>query len=210
MSNTKLPAPIQQIRAIYDDQTIRVYQAYSGEIADSAIANGTFVSPPFKMGRMTWIKPSFLWMMYRSGWGLKDPGQSRILAVDISREGFEWALANSCLSHGQGTNDREKWRQLLENTPVRVQWDPERDLLLQPQSYRAIQIGLSKHAVDLYVHSWIQRIIDVTPIAHAIHAHLLRNEIEAARTLVPVERPYPIRHDQFRNVFTGTESDAHP
>ncbi|WP_422570328.1 DUF4291 family protein, partial [Erwinia billingiae] len=29
---------------------------------------------------MTWIKPSFLWMMYRSGWGMKDPGQKRILA----------------------------------------------------------------------------------------------------------------------------------
>ncbi|MDI8083747.1 DUF4291 domain-containing protein [Salmonella enterica subsp. enterica serovar Kentucky] len=26
---------------------------------------------------MTWIKPSFLWMMYRSHWGTKDPGQKR-------------------------------------------------------------------------------------------------------------------------------------
>ncbi|WP_141653813.1 DUF4291 family protein, partial [Erwinia billingiae] len=34
---------------------------------------GTFASPPFSMTRMTWIKPSFLWMMYRSGWGMKDP-----------------------------------------------------------------------------------------------------------------------------------------
>lgn len=47
---------------------------------------------------MTWIKPSFLWMAYRSGWGRK-PGQERVLRIDITREGFEWALANSCLSH---------------------------------------------------------------------------------------------------------------
>ena len=90
--------PYRQIRAVFDDQTIRVYQAYSDAIADSALAAGSFVSPPFKMERMTWIKPSFLWMMYRSGWGTK-PGQTRVLAVDITREGFEWALDHACLSH---------------------------------------------------------------------------------------------------------------
>lgn len=37
------------------------------------------------MERMTWIKPSFLWMMYRAGWGFKDKGQRRVLAIDISR-----------------------------------------------------------------------------------------------------------------------------
>ena len=69
--------PAREIRALYSDTTIRVYQAYSNEIADTAIRNGTFISPPFKMGRMTWIKPSFLWMMYRAGWGFKEAGQSR-------------------------------------------------------------------------------------------------------------------------------------
>ncbi|WP_259740514.1 DUF4291 domain-containing protein [Pseudomonas moraviensis] len=83
--------PIRQIRGLYDANTIRVYQAYSDVIADAALSHGTFVSPPFKMERMTWIKPSFLWMMHRSGWGLKDTRQSRILAIDTSRDGFEWA-----------------------------------------------------------------------------------------------------------------------
>jgi Domain of unknown function (DUF4291) len=87
---------MRQIRAVHDATTIRVYQAYSDAIADSALAHGTFVSPPFKMDRMTWIKPSFLWMMYRAGWGFKDAGQRRILAIDITREGFEWALAHGC------------------------------------------------------------------------------------------------------------------
>ena len=81
--------PYQQIRAFYDDKTIRVYQAYSDAIAHSALEHGTFVSPPFKEDRMTWIKPSFLWMMYRSGWGNKDSGQKRILTIDILREGFD-------------------------------------------------------------------------------------------------------------------------
>ncbi|MGW3630476.1 DUF4291 family protein, partial [Streptomyces sp. NPDC005122] len=47
---------------------------------------------------MTWIKPSFLWMMYRCGWGSKE-GQETVLAVEITREGFEWALRQVCLSH---------------------------------------------------------------------------------------------------------------
>lgn len=91
--------PNNQIRAYYTDETIRIYQAYSDIIADSALEHGTFVSPSFKIDRMTWIKPSFLWMMYRSGWAQKDANQKRILAIDIKREGFEWALMNGCLSH---------------------------------------------------------------------------------------------------------------
>jgi hypothetical protein len=33
--------PERQIRAVYDEHTIRVYQAYSDEIADAALAHGT-------------------------------------------------------------------------------------------------------------------------------------------------------------------------
>nr|BFE97783.1 hypothetical protein GCM10020185_83190 [Pseudomonas brassicacearum subsp. brassicacearum] len=109
---------LQQIRAVYDDKTIRVYQAYSDAIADSALTRGTFVSPPFKMERMTWIKPSFLWMMYRAGWGFKDEGQKkRILAIDITREGFEWALAHSCSSHSEPNMSHEEWKQLKKPLP---------------------------------------------------------------------------------------------
>lgn len=184
--------PLQQIRAVYDEQTIRVYQAYSDQIADAALAAGTLVSPPFKMERMTWIKPSFLWMMYRAGWGYKDEGQMRILAFDISRAGFEWALAHSCLSHPEPGMSKDEWEQKKSGSPVRVQWDPERDLLLEPQAHRAIQIGLSKEAVELYVSQWIVRVSDVTPLAHAIHALVAQGKLEDAARLLPQERPYSL------------------
>ncbi|WP_406806223.1 DUF4291 domain-containing protein [Burkholderia semiarida] len=184
------PIPTHQIRASYDDRTIRVYQAYSDAIADSALKNGTFVSPPFKMDRMTWIKPSFLWMMYRSGWGLKDSGQARILAIDMSRQGLEWALAHSCPSHPDVSMTRDEWLRIKENAPVRVQWDPERDLSLQPLAHRAIQIGLSKEAVHQYVHEWIKRITDVTPLAHCVHSLVLQGDFESAHALLPVEKVY--------------------
>lgn len=182
--------PHCQIRAMYDEKTIRVYQAYSNVIADAALENGTFTSPPFKLDRMTWIKPSFLWMMYRAGWGLKDVEQKRILAIDISREGFDWALEHACLSHPEESMSRDEWQRVKQNTPVRVQWDPERDLLLQPQAHRAIQIGLSKRAVELYVQQWVQRITDVTPLAHLVHAQVILGNLEAARALLPEEKPY--------------------
>lgn len=71
-------------------------------------------------------------MMYRAGWGFKDDGQNRILAIDITLEGFEWALAHSCLSHRDPSLSEEEWQQRKDHSPVRIQWDPERDLLLQP------------------------------------------------------------------------------
>ncbi len=42
--------PRKQIRGVFDDNTIRVYQAYSGAIAKPAVAAGAFV-PPFGMNR---------------------------------------------------------------------------------------------------------------------------------------------------------------
>lgn len=192
MLNQTEPIPSHQIRAVYDLRTIRVYQAFSDVIANAALAHGTFVSPPFKMNRMTWIKPSFLWMMYRSGWGLKDAGQARILAIDISREGFEWALTHSCMSHPKESMSQDEWQRVKENTPVRIQWDPERDLLLQPQPHRTIQIGLSKHAINLYLRDWIQRITDVTPLAQSIHALVGQGDFESARALLPTEQPYDV------------------
>lgn len=59
-----------EIRADYNQHTITVYQAYNDAIADVAVRNGRF-GAPFSFNRMTWIKPSFMWMMERSNWGLK-------------------------------------------------------------------------------------------------------------------------------------------
>jgi uncharacterized protein DUF4291 len=74
---------------------------------------GRFVEP-FNRHLMTWIKPSFLWMMYPGGRASK-PGQERVLAIEITRVGFEWALAHSCLSSympGQHTDQARvrPWR----------------------------------------------------------------------------------------------------
>jgi hypothetical protein len=182
----------RHVRAVYSDRTITVYQAYSPKIADAAVAAGTFVSP-FKRDRMTWIKPSFLWMMYRSGWATK-PGQERVLAIEITREGFEWALAHSCLSHFDRRlySRIEDWEEQKQASPVRVQWDPERSITLEPLPRRAIQIGLSGPAVERYVDQWIVSITDVTSLAHSMRKMLLDGDLDAAKAALPDERIYPL------------------
>ena len=177
-------APERQVRALFDDETITVYQAFRAEIADAALEAGTFVSP-FKRDRMTWIKPSFRWMMHRSGWATK-PGQQRVLAVRISRDGFEWALRHSSLSHDAGRR---------HGCPVRVQWDPERSLQLEPLGHRAIQIGIGGEAVARYVDAWITSLADVTPLAHEIHELVEAGKLDAARARLPAERPYDLPPD---------------
>ncbi|WP_030443824.1 DUF4291 domain-containing protein, partial [Actinoplanes subtropicus] len=165
-----MSVPARQIRARYTADTITVYQAYSPQIAAPAVVAGRFVAP-FKRDRMTWIKPSFLWMMYRCGWATK-PGQEHVLAVEITRTGFEWALARACLSHYDRHlyENKVTWSRQLKTSPARVQWDPERSLQLRALPYRSLQLGLSGEAIDRYVDEWTIAITDITPTVHDIHA----------------------------------------
>ncbi|MFI1471955.1 DUF4291 domain-containing protein [Streptomyces wuyuanensis] len=183
--------PQRRIRALHTPATVTVYQAYSPEIGVPAVRQGRFPAA-WKRDRMTWIKPSFLWMMYRCGWGTKS-GQETVLAVEITREGFEWALRNACLSsYVRGLHpDRSTWQHRLKRAPARVQWDPERDLRLQPLPYRSLQLGLSGEAVRRYADEWTVSIDDVTPLAREIHALVSSGDLDSATRLLPHERPYP-------------------
>lgn len=183
--------PARQVRAVFDARTVTVYQAYSPSIAEPAVAAGRFV-PPFKLDRMTWIKPSFLWMMYRCGWATK-PGQERVLAIRIARDGFKWALSNSSLSHYDAAvyADYNEWAERKTAMPVRVQWDPERSLRLDPLGHRSIQVGLGADAVRRYVSDWTVS-IDVTGLAHEIHDLVAADDMQTAIEKLPAELPYPL------------------
>ncbi|AGN86163.1 DUF4291 domain-containing protein [Enterobacter sp. R4-368] len=183
----------KQLRAFYNNDFIRVYQAYSDTIADSALAHGTFVSPPFSMTRMTWIKPSFLWMMYRSGWGKKDPNQHRILAIDLTHGGFKQILNQGILSHHRYSGAEEaEWQSQIKASDVVIQWDPERDIRLNKLDHRTIQIGLRNQAVADYCQKWIVNITDVTELAAKIHELVESERINEALALLPEERVYDI------------------
>jgi hypothetical protein len=184
--------PRHEIRAAHTATTVTVYQAYAPHIGLVAARDGRFPAT-WKRDRMTWVKPSFLWMMYRCGWGTKE-GQETVLAVEITRAGFEWALERACLAgydravHGE----HAVWRRALREAPARVQWDPERDLDLRPLPYRSLQLGLAGEAARRYADEWTVSISDVTERARAIRERVRAGEREAARALLPEETPYPL------------------
>ncbi|HET7866114.1 MAG TPA: DUF4291 family protein [Burkholderiaceae bacterium] len=40
-------------------------------VGHDAIRHGHLAGPDVSLSRMSWVKPNFLWMMCRSGWGTK-------------------------------------------------------------------------------------------------------------------------------------------
>jgi len=184
--------PRWQVRADFDEQTLVVYQAYPLRIARPAVSAQTLVAP-FKRDRMTWIKPSFLWMMYRSGWASK-PDQERVLGIRISRGGFEWALEHSALSHyvPELYANYEAWEAQKASSPVRIQWDPERTIHGDPLPYRAIQVGLSGEAVRRYVTEWITEVRDLTEVVMDLREHLRAGQLDDVFQCLPQELPLPL------------------
>jgi Domain of unknown function (DUF4291) len=148
--------------AQFDTSSIVVYQAFRPEIALYAMEHQHF-GGPFSLERMSWIKPNFLWMMYRSGWASK-PGQEHILAVRLKRAGFDAILSQAVAStyHASGFGSREDWQHAVIRSDVRLQWDPDHDPKGNKQTHRALQLGLRGDTLRRYATSWILEIEDIT------------------------------------------------
>lgn len=188
------------IRADYDASTIVVYQAYSAAIALPALQQQRFVTP-FSLRRMTWIKPSFLWLMERSNWGQK-PNQEHILAVRIKREGWEEALSLGALTSYEAKihGSYQAWQQQFEQAQVHIQWDPDRSLRGADLGYNAIQVGLSRHVIERYVDEWVVEIVDYTPRTKKIRDLLRTGRAEQAKRLLPPEKLYPVKPEIARQL----------
>jgi len=181
-----------EIRADYDETTLVVYQAYRPEIALPAVRHHRFV-PPFSLNRMTWIKPSFLWMMERSNWAQK-PGQEHVLAIRITRAGWEEALVAGVLStYRPGVHrDWDDWRRQMDRALVVVQWDPERTIRGVGLPYKSMQVGLSRHIIQRYVDEWTLGIRDITPRVHTLYHLIQSGHADKAKPQLPSERAYPL------------------
>ncbi|MDJ1481328.1 DUF4291 domain-containing protein [Cytophagaceae bacterium YF14B1] len=179
-----------EIRADFDSQSIVIYQAYSEQIASAAIKNQTFEAP-FSFTRMTWIKPSFLWLMERSNWAQKS-GQEHILAIRISRAAWEKALQEGVLTSPEKRvyPDGQIWNELFEQAKVHIQWDPERNLRGQKLEYNSIQVGISRYLIEEFVGEWILEIKDYTPLARKIHTLCKAGKYEQAKRFLPSEKQY--------------------
>jgi hypothetical protein len=122
------PQTGRHIMAQYDADSIIVYQAYRPSIAQYAVEHQCF-GGDFSYSRMSWIKPNFLWMMFRSGWAAKE-SQERVLAVRLKRSFFDELLEASVASSFSASRftSHEEWQDAVAQSDVRLQWDPDHDL----------------------------------------------------------------------------------
>ncbi len=166
------PQSGQHILANFDDESIVVYQAYRPSIGSYAVEHQRF-GGSFSLNRMSWIKPNFLWMMYRSGWGTKD-GQQVILAIRIYRHAFETILNQAVFSSYQPVlhNSREEWSAAVANSAIRLQWDPDHAPNGNKLERRAIQLGLKGDILEKYASDWIISIEDISEFVAIQRNHL--------------------------------------
>jgi hypothetical protein len=169
---TRWPKDGHHILAQYDDDSVIVYQAYRPPIGHFAASNGYF-GGEFSFTRMSWIKPNFLWMMYRSGWGTKE-GQEVTLAVRLKRSGFDTLLAQAVHSSYKEKiyQCEEAWKQAIAQSEVRLQWDPDHHPSGAKVERRAIQLGMRGSTLAHYAREWILDIEDISKFVNEQYEHV--------------------------------------
>jgi hypothetical protein len=182
----RLPKNGQHILGYQQDDLIIVYQAYNNRIADYAVKNQQF-GGDYSFSRMSWIKPNFLWMMYRCGWASKDVNQERVLALWIEKSFFEKILSEAVISsfNSEFYVSQEEWKKDLEKKDVRLQWDPDHDPYGQKLERRAIQLGLKGNILEDFGKKQLKRVEDITDFVKEQKKFVEAQQLE--NLIVPVE-----------------------
>lgn len=189
------PSSGQLILAQFDDESIVVYQAYRPSIGHFAAENGYF-GGDFKLTRMSWIKPNFLWMMYRSGWAKKE-GQEVVLAVRLQRKAFDSIVAQAVPSTFKPElyPDQEAWKKAVAESNVRLQFDPDHNPRGHPVERRAIQLGLRGEVLAQYAKDWIISIEDISQFVQEQHENV---QGRCENLMIPKEEIYPVEDEATR------------
>ena len=108
-------------------------------------------------------------------------------------EKYRWddnfALVRKCC-FALGDINTPKAKEKLENSEVRCQWDPDRDIYGNPIGRRAIQLGIKGEMVKKYINDWIVNITDITDKVIE-----MRNSIQNgtfSEVMLPEEKKYII------------------
>lgn len=191
------PTNGRHIMAQYDDHSIIVYQAYRPAIGHFA-ARHNYFGGDFSYSRMSWIKPNFLWMMYRSGWGTK-PNQEVTLAIRLKRTYFDALLHEAVASSYNATEftTRVEWQRAVANSDVRLQWDPDHNPLGAREERRAMQLGMRGQMLQGFKGAAIISIKDISGLVAEQQVNA-RNE-KYADLITPLETVYPVTDLSIRN-----------
>ena len=186
------PTQGRVILANFDEDSVVVYQAYRPEIGNFAAQNG-FFGGAFKLSRMSWIKPNFLWMMYRCGWASK-ADQEVVLAIRITRSAFDEILRLAVHSTFKSEiyTSNESWKRAVDSSDVRLQWDPDHEPNGTKCERRAIQLGLRGDVLYRYSQDSIVEIEDITDFVVQQRENSTSSRYN--QLVIPKERVYPV-HD---------------
>lgn len=186
------PKTGRHILGQFDEESFIVYQAYNTAIGHFAVSHG-YLGGEFSLARMSWIKPNFLWMMYRSGWGTKE-GQQVVLAIRLRREAFDAILQQAVHTTfvPQLYASEAAWSNAVARSDVLVQWDPDHNPVGAAVERRAIQLGLRGETLALYARNWILDIEDITPFVREQYQYIQAQTYTQLAT--PKEMVYAV-HD---------------
>lgn len=198
-----IPQTGQHILAQQTDNMVVVYQAFNPLIANYAIQNQQFGGGAYSFNRMSWIKPNFLWMMYRCGWAQKE-NQQYVLAIWIKQTDFDYILSKAAYSsYKQGIyTSHEEWKQHLATTEVRLQWDPDHDPYGKSLERRAIQLGMKGTILKAFCTEMIVKIEDITPFVKEQYGFVANRDAE--KLTVAYERVY-VPNDEKLTSFLGLD-----
>ncbi len=187
--DNRLPKIGQHIIAHQTEEQLVVYQAYHQQIADYAVKDQMLGGSHYSYNRMSWIKPNFLWMMYRCGWASKK-NQERVLAIWIKKSDFETILKEAVFSSYQSTyyNDEQHWKEALDKKDVRLQWDPDHDPFGNKLIRRAIQLGMKGEMLQAFGKQFITFIEDITEFVKSQKVHVDNHQLD--KLLIPAETTY--------------------
>jgi len=184
-----LPSDGKFIIAQFNAAHVVVYQAFNDRIAEYALKHQKFGGDSYDFNRTTWLKPSFLWMMYYSGWANKQ-NQENVLAITISKEGFEEMLQHAVYTMNDGKLYKigNVWREGHADNDVLLQWEAYHDLHGNKTDRKAVKIGLAGKMMQRYNNEWIQRIENITDYVKAQQQLVLDKKIKDV--MLPAERAY--------------------
>jgi hypothetical protein len=178
----------RHILAQFDEASVFVYQAYRTSIGEFAVTHGYF-GGEFSYSRMSWIKTNFLWMMYRSGWGMK-AGQEVTLAIRIRRPFFDSLLAQAVESSYVGSQyaTHSEWQKAVTASSVRMQWDPDHHPRGASLPRRALQLGLRRRPLKDFGKRELLEIVDIS--SFVMEQRMNTSTERIAELITPVERVY--------------------
>ena len=188
----RLPEEGNHIIGRIEQGNIILYQAFNSQITKYAVRSQKFGGPNYSFNRMSWIKPGFLWMMYRAGWASKE-NQQHIFAITLPIVHFKKILTQATITSydTQLFGTEGEWKTELEKTEVRLQWDPDHDPFGAKEKRKAVQIGMKGEILKKFCTDWLIKIEDITGFVKDEYTKVLKHDLN--ELMVPYEQILSLR-----------------